>query len=208
MGFIAIAVLFWIFGSITEDVIEKERFAFDSHFLAQVEEIRTPRLTRIVVFITDLGGDYVIGSGTAVTILVLAALRQWLWVRFFMWVMAGGTVLDLILNISIQRARPPGPGLIEAQGWSYPCGHAMASTLFYFALVYFMLDKTRPLSLRLFNSVLAFCLVLLIAFSRVYLGVHYPSDVLAGFIGGLIWLTLCVFVMELSKRKKGKVQRK
>jgi len=203
LGFIAIIVLFLLFGNITEDVIERDRIVtLDYYVHDQIERIRNPVLTQAMTVVTNLGGVYVIGTGTVFIIFLLVTLRQTLWAHFFVWLMGGGAILDQILKMSIQRVRPPGLRLIAAHGWSYPSGHAMTSTLFYFALIYFILDKKYSWYLRLSISVFAFCLILLISFSRIYLGVHYMSDVLAGFIGGLIWLVICVITMEMRKRNK------
>ncbi len=200
-GFVAVIVLFLLFGNITEDVIEREKIVmFDYYVHDQIEQIRNPVLMQTMTVVTNLGGVYVIGTGTVFIIFLVVAMRQTLWAHFFVWLMGGGVILDEILKMSIQRVRPPGLRLIGAGGWSYPSGHAMISTLFYFALIYFILDKKWSWFVRLTISIFVFCLVLLISFSRIYLGVHYTSDVIAGFIGGLLWLVICVIAMEMRKR--------
>jgi undecaprenyl-diphosphatase len=94
------------------------------------------------------------------------------------------------------RNRPLIPLLEEARGLSFPSGHALMSVTFYGLLIYIVFKgfKNKPLKWTLIAMLLA--LILIIGFSRIYLRVHYASDVIAGFCVGLLWLVICVWVLN------------
>jgi undecaprenyl-diphosphatase len=94
------------------------------------------------------------------------------------------------------RNRPLIPLLEEARGLSFPSGHALMSVTFYGLLIYIVFKgfKNKPLKWTLISMLLA--LILIIGFSRIYLRVHYASDVIAGFCVGLLWLVICVWVLN------------
>ncbi|HEX6922907.1 MAG TPA: phosphatase PAP2 family protein, partial [Bacillales bacterium] len=103
-----------------------------------------------------------------------------------------------------QRQRPEIHRLIEVTGYSFPSGHAMGSFVFYGMLGYFFILFLKSEYLKAGSTLLMAGLIFMIGFSRVYLGVHYPSDVLAGFAAGGAWLTICIIglkvvVMNLEK---------
>ncbi|MBA4495598.1 phosphatase PAP2 family protein [Paenactinomyces guangxiensis] len=107
--------------------------------------------------------------------------------------LAGAWLLNITLKSLIQRPRPNLQHLIEVDGYSYPSGHAMVAAAFYGMigyLVWFNLrTKGKPSWYEIVFTVL---LILAIGTSRVYLGVHYPSDVIAGFAAGGVWLVACI----------------
>jgi undecaprenyl-diphosphatase len=108
------------------------------------------------------------------------------------------------VKIIIHRPRPISTtALIEASGWSFPSGHAMASVIFYGMIAYLLVRAVDSLRLKTFFMAMAGFIVFIIGFSRIYLQVHYLSDVLAGYVGGLFWLSICITGIEvyLVKRK-------
>ncbi|MFE1245654.1 phosphatase PAP2 family protein [Fictibacillus sp. NPDC058756] len=181
-----------VFFELSEDLMEQERFTFDQVIIQYVSNIRTETLTEIMKFITFLGGK------TILTLLLIGSL-VWLIVRrknywgaiFYIIAVAGGGLLNLGLKHWFGRVRPENSLIIE-QGFSYPSGHSMGSLIYYGFLGYLVIRSQRGRSLKLLLGIGFITLILLIGFSRIYLGVHYPSDVLAGFSAGTVWLLLCI----------------
>jgi undecaprenyl-diphosphatase len=99
----------------------------------------------------------------------------------------------------VNRERPSMDQLVSVSTLSFPSGHAMSAMAFYGFLIYlgFHLASTLGVKLAIFFTLGA--LILLIGFSRIYLGVHYPSDVLAGFIGGIIWVSFFVTLFKIRE---------
>lgn len=138
---------------------------------------------------TDLGSLIVLGS------LVLAAVMI-LWYRgwrpaavLLVVTMAGAAVLVEVLKVSIHRARPvPYFGIIAPHSFSYPSGHALFSFAFFATLAALATARIRALWARIIIWALAVALIGLIGLSRIYLGVHYPTDVIAGYVTAFIWV--------------------
>jgi membrane-associated phospholipid phosphatase len=181
-----------MFFELSEDLMEQERFQFDQVITQYVSNIRTEAITEVMKFITFLGGK------TILTLLLIGSLI-WLIVKrknywgaiFYIIAVAGGGLLNLGLKHWFGRIRPENSLIVE-QGFSYPSGHAMGSLIYYGFLGYLLVRSQRGKSIKVSLSMAFIALILLIGFSRIYLGVHYPSDVLAGFSAGTVWLLLCI----------------
>jgi membrane-associated phospholipid phosphatase len=113
--------------------------------------------------------------------------------------------LMFLLKNLFGRERPLTPLLEEARGLSFPSGHALMSVTFYGLIIYIIWQTVRNEKLRLGLTVAMILLILLIGFSRIYLRVHYTTDVIAGFCMGFLWLVLSIWVIDrfekFSKRK-------
>lgn len=160
--------------------------------------LATPALDRIMTVITWLG-SYV----AYLTILPLVAFFFWRWGKrretlVFPICLAGAAILNFILKLFFRRARPDIFAAIPQTGYSFPSGHAMVSLPFYGYLGYVAgrFTATRRMWFLWMGAALA--LVVAIGLSRIYLGVHFPSDVLAGFLAGAAWLTVCIVALEGS----------
>ncbi|MGB6150435.1 MAG: phosphatase PAP2 family protein, partial [Pricia sp.] len=104
---------------------------------------------------------------------------------------------NMVLKRFIDRARPEIEHLVSVKTLSYPSGHAMSSMAFYGFLIY-LIYKLKISRIWKFNLiVLLIVLILSIGISRVYLGVHFPSDVIGGWIAGTIWVTFCILIFNL-----------
>lgn len=131
----------------------------------------------------------------------LALIAYFLFIKKHRWysikipvVALGGVTLMFLLKMVFNRPRPLIPLLKEAAGLSFPSGHAMMSFSFYGLLIYLVWQNVKQVWVRNVAIVFLLLLILLIGFSRVYLRVHYASDVLAGFCVGIIWLVLSLWV--------------
>jgi undecaprenyl-diphosphatase len=147
--------------------------------------------------------------GEAVFLLAFGALIVWRLIAarrrreaaFFAVAALGGELLDQILKFFFQRPRPEAFFGVSPENYSFPSGHALESLCFYLVLAEIFLDKEWPRRRRFITRAAAVILAGLIGFSRVYLGVHYPTDVLAGYAAAIVWLTVLWSVYKVRRRE-------
>lgn len=138
---------------------------------------------------------WVMGA-TAVAALALLWRREFVTAGWLLAVVPGGAVLNALLKHLFERARPGLDALAPRIGdFAFPSGHAANATLFYGAIVLLVASRAKAGAVRVSVAVLAAVMVLAVAASRVVLGAHYPTDVVAGVAEGLVWLLLCTRVM-------------
>jgi undecaprenyl-diphosphatase len=175
--------------------------AFDNAFIWLVRYFATGTLDRIMIIITNLGYGYTYGVIVLAAFLVLAIQKRWLEVKGLLICLLGGVALNELLKRLFERARPDVFQVVEAMGYSFPSGHAMVSLCFY-GMIAFLIARNIPLwHWRLVVMVSAALFILSIGISRIYLGVHYPSDVLAGYTAGTMWLAFSVSLLMWWERK-------
>jgi membrane-associated phospholipid phosphatase len=148
--------------------------------------------------------DFMLGLLLLISMIWLFQKRKNLYgMLFFLITVAGGGLLNLFLKNFFERERPNVNRIIEADGFSFPSGHSMGSITYYGFLVYLILRSARkPLS-KAGLGILLCLVILLIGISRIYLGVHYPSDVLAGYMAGGAWLIICISLLEIMYLYRG-----
>lgn len=190
-----------LFGKIAEDVFSNESHAFDTAVLKAMRtagDLATPAgppwLKNAFADITSLGGTTVITLVTVIAIAYLAtAGRPRLGVLMGMSV-AVGAVVEHLMKLGFDRARPNiVPHLVEVHSLSFPSGHAMLSAMTYLTLGALLAEAQTRWRLRGFIFGTSVTLTLLIGVSRVYLGVHWPTDVLAGWTAGAAWALIFWF---------------
>jgi undecaprenyl-diphosphatase len=143
---------------------------------------------------------YVIG----VTVAALFAYRRD-WLRLTVWCtgVGGAALIDWALKALFHRVRPPGASeFIHLGSWSFPSGHALNSVVDYALLAFFILEHVRDRRLRRIIRSAAGCVIAAIGFSRIYLGVHYVSDVTAGYLAGGLWVSSCIIGYEIARRRR------
>ena len=173
-----------IVGALGEDVLEQQRFAFESPLMLWFHAHSTPVLDRLAVILASVGGYQVIAPVSAVLTFILWK-RSYLSARFFVVAVLGAALLNGVMKFAFHRPRPElWPRLIQESGASFPSGHSMYSAAFVTALI-LLAWNTR---LRWLALTLGTLFTLIVGWSRVDLGVHYPTDVLAGWLTGLAWV--------------------
>jgi membrane-associated phospholipid phosphatase len=202
LGLLAAAGCLWSFGRIGEDISSNgPPLSIDQTAATTVHELRTPTLTMFFMSITALGSIEAIALVSLIGAVVFGTWRRWL--LFGPWVIASGgsVVLILLLKVLFARPRPyfEQPLLLETY-YSFPSGHAMEAVVLYGMLAYFAVLALRTWRARAAVVFGTSLLVLLIGFSRMYLGVHYLSDVVAGFAAGGVWLSTCITATEFVRR--------
>ena len=186
LGFAIAAVFLFLAGTLSHyDIFS----AFDLTIRNNVIPLQSQWLTDLMVFVTRLGsttGLFILGS---VVVLGLIVFRQWKIAELFLLAMIGQAILHHGFKMIFSIARPESliPYAIDDSA-SFPSGHAVAATAFYGFLALVAAQRTTSKTLRIFVLGLAAVLILLICFSRIYIGVHRPSDVIAGFIAAAIWI--------------------
>lgn len=150
-----------------------------------------PGLNRLMAGLTSLGEDLLILTAFGAVALRSHRARGAPWGRFFLLVMAGALVLDNAVKPLVGRTRPPFEQLVGGKGASFPSGHAVAATALLFALAVY-LSSGRRVRVRTIFWAVALAGSLLMGVSRVYLGVHWPTDAIAGIALGATWTLMCV----------------
>jgi membrane-associated phospholipid phosphatase len=176
--------------------------SFDSTAAAWLHAHEFGVATTVLGAVTKLGGAQVLLVVTLVAALVLLLARRPAYAALMGAALAGGEGLNWALKAAFERPRPWfADPLASAGGFSFPSGHAMVSLTVYGALAFVVAASvgSRRARLRVFASAAA--LVLAIGFSRVYLGVHYVSDVLAAYSAGLAWLMLCALALRAGSAR-------
>ena len=199
---IAVFALF-LFSWIADSVVDQRTRNFDLFVRTHIHHYASPPMTRLMFGITWLGGDGLVIA----TILVLIVFARLRWRRATIWMLvtlAGTLVLDLTLKFAFHRMRPtPYFGPIP-HTYSFPSGHALFSFCFYGVLAGLLAGRIRSLPLRIFIWTSAALLVLGIGISRIYLGVHYASDVVGGYLTATIWVATMVALDRLHVQSKNR----
>jgi membrane-associated phospholipid phosphatase len=200
VGLALAAACAWAFFQIAEDVPENGRMvAMDTAAAAWLQMHGTERGETIFANIAWLGaGGLAVSAAIA---LLFLARRSGARMAFVAVAYAGAVVLNQLLKAIFQRARPSfAAEFLHHESFSFPSGHAMESFVVYGAIAYLIIERFPPS-----RSVVAIAWVLLVAiigFSRLYLGVHYASDVAAGFAAGFVWLFTCVTGYRFAERRR------
>lgn len=194
-------VCIFLFGWIAGEMLEGDTRAFDFAVRNWVHGFASPGLTRAMTTISLLGYDVLIVE-LVVALVIFVRLR---WRRAAAWLalsMAGALALDLALKFAFRRQRPQ-PFFGDApHSFSFPSGHALCSFVFYAVLAGLIAERIRPQWLRVAVGVAAGALVAAIGLSRIYLGVHYPSDVIAGYLAAAIWVSALLVLDHVRKVRK------
>ncbi len=161
-------------------------------------------LIAVLKAITALGTLYGLGMMTLIGLVVVARAKRWRLAAFLLAASLGGWGINNAIKLVVGRARPSfDDPFAHARGLSFPSGHAMNSVVVLGALVVVFLPAVRPARRRMI-CVAAGLLALLIGFTRLALGVHYVTDVTAGFILGAAWLTACVAAFSVWRVERGR----
>jgi membrane-associated phospholipid phosphatase len=157
----------------------------------------TPALTLLLLGVTHLHGTVPICAYSFLMMAKLARMREWHWAAGVFLAVPTGLLINLLLKVAFRRARPVVENpIVTLATYSFPSGHTAGATLFYGVLFAYIGSRSRDTRVRAACIVSWLLLVLLVAFSRMYLGVHYLSDVLAAVAWSLAWLAVCVITLH------------
>jgi Membrane-associated phospholipid phosphatase len=162
---------------------------------------RSPGATIFFTTMTNIGGPAGVTAILAAVSIVLAFRRRWRWLVYLVVTAGGGALLDLELKRYFARARPDVAEMLRvANGYSFPSGHAMGSAVGFGLLAYLTFRAIRSWPAKTALIAFLYTLVAAVALSRVYLGVHWISDVLAGITAGTVWVTTTTVAYETMRR--------
>lgn len=206
LGIIVLLATLYLFVGLAEEVgPDKEIARFDEALATQLHLRATPSALALFAAITHLGDPLVLAAVGVAVAAVLVSRRAWLLLTSWVVALLGAGVLNLALKELFQRARPalPNPFLVAA-GWSFPSGHAMGALVVYGMLGYLLVLGFGRRRRLVVVGVAA--LVTLVGASRMFLGVHYASDVVAGFAAGIAWLAIVIAGAEVPRRRTRELQ--
>lgn len=198
----------WGFIELTDEVVEGETGAFDERVIGWMAGHEGPRWLQIMGRdVTALGGVAVL-VGMTVAVAGYFALRRKFHVVVLLFVATvGGTLLNTGLKQIIGRERPPAEGrMVNEISHSFPSGHAMMSATVYLTLGTILARLSKSWAAQVYFLSLAIVVTVLVGVSRVYLRVHWPTDVIAGWSAGLVWAALLWLVTHFLQRR-GIVER-
>ena len=188
-------------GLCTDELLESELDRFDIHILNLVQNFICPRLTSVMKMVSYLGSFEVLSLVLALSLIILFSKKKYAEGITLITAIAGSYLLTELLKHTFHRERPDLNILISQTGYSYPSGHSMVSFACYGMLVYLFFSLTNSKLLRFFVLIFFSIIVGSIGISRIYLGVHYPSDVISGYSAGGVWLIICLMGLRLIKNK-------
>ena len=206
LGLIAAAGAMFLFYELAEEVHEGDTHRFDESALALVNRFASPTLTSFMRAVTYLGSnEFLAGAGACVVLAFVVTRRRREAVTLLL-TMAGAALLNFTLKLLSGRARPePFFGTPLPESYSFPSGHALLSLCFYGMIAAVITARVEGTWRRASVWAITVLLVALIGISRVYLGVHYPSDVAAGYVAAFVWIVMVASadrVMEARFRQK------
>ena len=193
--YIILLICIIILYAIIEDLFNKETIFIDLFiYKLIVLSMRNDVLTIIFKVITNLGGAYCL-----IIIAILCAIfiknKK---IAFAIPInLILSTMLNLVLKNIVERPRPIGYRLIDETGYSFPSGHSMISAAFYGLIIYFIWKNVKNIKLKYISCILLSLLILLIGISRIYLGVHYASDVIGGFTISIAYLIIFTTTLKI-----------
>lgn len=193
-----------LFAKVADDLLERDDLALlDARVAAWFAGVRTPGGLRFFYAVTQSASPAAVAVLGVVAAVILIVRRRWLLLAGLGASLAGGSLLDTGLKLAFHRARPEGAmTYLHRYSWSFPSGHA-AGAMFGFGFVAYLLALwARRAGTRALVIVLTALYVLAVATSRLYLGVHYLTDVVGGLAAGAAWLAVCVSGVEAVRRRR------
>lgn len=191
-----------LFAKLAEEIARGEPLVhLDTNVAAWFGGHRDAPATALFEAVTSLGGTQVLAGTCAAAALALLTRRRFAEGAALILVFAGSHALNALLKGIFERPRPSGGDapIAHAAGFSFPSGHAMTSLVLYGAIMALVLSQISSPRARAAIFAAVMTLVAAIGLSRMYLGVHYMSDVLAGFAAGAAWLAVCGVAYRVAR---------
>lgn len=205
LGAAAMLAAAWLFGEIASEMMENDELTMLDMHLAHWFHLRAGSAwTPFMLFITHWHQQAGILAMALVLALYLRVRQANYWLLALILTVPGGMLLNVLLKYTFQRARPSFDNpLVTLSTYSFPSGHASGATLFYGFLAAYLVCVVPRARARVAVVAAAVAMTALVALSRVYLGAHYLSDVLAGVAFGSAWLAVCITAISTLRRRRG-----
>jgi undecaprenyl-diphosphatase len=198
----AIAALIF-FGWLADEVLEGDSRRFDEVTRAAIHQLASPTLTIVMRGFSFVGSTIALTIGTIIVVVRFAMRNLGREAKLFAITMIGAGLLNITLKLAFKRARPePFFNLSLPETYSFPSGHSLTSAVFFGALAAILTAHIKSKRVRAVIWIVSTLIFLTIGFSRIYLGVHHTTDVIAGFVAALIWILVVRFVEIQIRRRK------
>ncbi|MBO0933501.1 phosphatase PAP2 family protein [Fibrella aquatilis] len=190
-----------LLSEVAENIVKAEPMVqIDNLFTHWLFQGRSSRLSQLFYGITWFGSRPATVGFTLLGSIVLLWQRQ----RrnaLILWLLLGGVSLFVqVGKRTFIRPRPQEVAYYPEVGYSFPSGHSAVSMTLYGLLAYWAIRRLRSATARLLMGLVAVCLILTVGFSRIYLGVHFLSDVLGGYLLGIAWLSVGIILSEWQRK--------
>ena len=189
------------FAWIVHEVIREGDQGFDLRVFDRLAPWHSPDRTVALKVVTQFASASFLPFAYGATMLGYALRSNWLRCLEILVIGLGGFAINYFMKLAFHRVRPPHPLLEPLMNFSFPSGHATSGFIFYGLLAYLAWKTKWPRAVRASLVVVLVAWALLIGFSRIYLRMHYTSDVVAGFCSGAAWLGACIVLLEHLKRR-------
>ena len=195
--FIACVVVFFY---ISSQIVQGDELGVDDAAFDFAATIASPSLDNFIKVITFFASRQFLTPAALLLVAYFVFIKRHRWYSLKVPVVALGSItLNVVLKYFFDRPRPIVP-MVEAHGLSFPSGHTMVAASFYGLLIYLVWHNVKPPALRYTLIALLSVFVILIGFSRIYLRVHYATDVLAGFAAGFMWVVIGIYILRRMER--------
>ncbi|WP_246079353.1 phosphatase PAP2 family protein [Paenibacillus piri] len=195
------------FGALALFVRVSQINRFDSTVIRLVQSMESPSMTAVMKLFSFVGSGAVIAFLVPVIAFclyrVLGHRRE---LVLFVGVVIGSALLNWGLKAVFHRARPTIHRIVEATGYSFPSGHSMSAFTLYGIIAFLLWRHTSPASSRIALIAFSSAMIVAIGLSRIYLGVHYPSDVLGGYLASGSWLAIAIWVYQKDDPNPNKIK--
>ena len=191
IALVSAVLLIFLFGLLTDAVFDKELVNPDKSIALWTYSLSNPVLTGFLTIITEIGSPLGTGILTVLTCGLLLWRKHYSLAFLALIIVGGSAILDEVLKLIFRRNRPE--LLLGGQhlsSYSFPSGHATGSICFYGFLIWLSWNFIKIPLLKWLAVIGSVVMILLIGFSRIYLGVHYPTDVIGGYLSGGSWLII------------------
>lgn len=200
VGLVSCLIIIYVVAQISDEVLDKEAFAFDKTILLWIHSFANPTLDSVMRFITRLNDPSTVVAIAAIILVILLWRHYYSEAQIFIIDCVGGVVLSYGLKSVFGKTRPDlWESVIKDLSFSYPSGHALGSTVLYGFIAYLIASRYSQFSLLIYTVVV--CLIGAIGLSRLYLGVHWPTDIIGGYGIGFLWLIFCITMLKLKRIK-------
>ena len=209
VGALVLIAASWLFGGVSEDVLTGDPLTVVDQFLVDwFHAHAVPLVTQFMLIVSNLHGVVAISIYALLFSIYLLWMREWFWLVCLATTVPGGMLLNVLTKHTFQRARPNvGDPMLVLSTYSYPSGHVTGTVLFYGVLGAMLIARIDVWRWRVLIAITATALVLLVALSRMYLGAHFLSDVIAAFAEAVAWLSICLTGTHTWWKHRNQFQR-